>query len=211
MPSFVVSVWSTGKLEVPERMFEPDPSRTMVVPTPFVTIGSGVLVTPGSASANNYVAPLGFNTLTLAPSGTYTFDVMNAPGVAGTDYDTIAVTGALTITATPGTPFTIGIESINPGSGLPGMANFNSATGYQWTLLSAASISGFNAADFTLNTSAFSNSLGIGDFYLSATATDVYLNFSPVPEPSTWMLIAAGGAVVAFALKRRRQVAPRRA
>jgi hypothetical protein len=59
------------------------------------------------------------------------------------------------------------------------MANFNSATGYQWTLLSAASISGFNAADFTLNTSAFSNSLGIGDFYLSATATDVYPEFFP--------------------------------
>ena len=100
-------------------------------PTGGVSVGNGVLVSPGVASANNYVNAISFSTPgTLGPGGTYTFDVMNASGTAGTGYDTINVTGSLTITATPGTPFTINIESINPGTGTPGMANFNDTLPY---------------------------------------------------------------------------------
>jgi len=173
-------------------------------PTGGVTIGNGVLVSPGSASANSYLGELAFNSATLGSGGAYTFDIMNATGTAGTDFDTISVTGALTITAAPTSPFTISVESINPGTGLPGAANFNLSQGYQWTLLSAGSISGFNASDFTITTPSFANSPGIGNFFVSSSGNDVFLNFTPVPEPSTWALLSAGAAMTALAWWRRR-------
>jgi hypothetical protein len=174
-------------------------------PTGGVTIGNGVMVSPGSPSAGHYVAAMAFNATTLGSGGAYAFDLMNAPGVAGTDYDTINVSGTLTITSTSIAPFTIGVESINPGTGAPGLANFNSAVGYQWTLLAATSVSGFSASDFTINSGSFSNSLGIGSFFVSSNGSDVFLNFTPVPEPSTWALLGTGVAAVGWAAWRRRR------
>ncbi len=170
-----------------------------------VTIGTGATVSPGYASPNSYIGLLSFNTLTLGSGGAYTFDVANATGVAGTDFDSVSVSGPLTITSTPGSPFTIGIESINPGSGTPGMSNFNTSLGYQWTLVAATSISGFSASDFVINTSAFANSPGIGNFFLTQSGSDILLNFTPVPEPSTWALMAAGIAAAGYAGWRRRR------
>jgi hypothetical protein len=174
-------------------------------PTGGTVVGSNVLVSPGSASPNAYVAALSFGTpLTLAAGGSGAFDIENASGAAGVGYDTINVAGTLTITASSGSPFTINLESINPGTGTPGLATFNSAQSYQWTLLSATSISGFSASNFFLNTSAFANSLGVGTFFISANANDVFLNFTPVPEPSTWALTGLGIAALGLAWLGRR-------
>jgi len=171
------------------------------------TVGSGVLISPGSAAANQYVNTLSFGAggLTFANGGAYTFDIVNsgASSVAGVDNDTINVAGTLTVN--PSINFTISLESINSGTGLPGLANFSSAGTYQWTLLSATSISGFNASDFTINTSSFQNGLGIGGFNLTSNGSDIFLNFTPVPEPSTWAQLGAGVSAVALAALRRRR------
>ena len=169
-----------------------------------VAIGSGVAVSPGSPTANSYVGNLSFNSLTLGGGGIGTFDVENASGAAGVGYDTLSVSGTVGITATSGTPFAINLESINPGTGLPGAATFNMSQSYTWTLVSAASITGFSASDFTLNTTAFTNGFGGGSLSLTSNGTDIFLNFTPVPEPSTWALIAGGTALVAIASLRRR-------
>jgi len=174
-------------------------------PTGGTTIGNGVLVSPGSPSASNYVATLSFSTpLTFGPGGAATFDLENASGGAGAGYDTVSVAGALTVSATSGTPFTINIESINPGTGLPGLATFNMAQSYTWTLASAGSVSGFNASDFNFNLGSFANGTGGGGFSVTASGTDIFVNFTPVPEPSTWALIAAGSAMTVLAFWRRR-------
>ena len=169
-----------------------------------VTVGSGVAVSPGSPALNSYVGSLSFNSLILGGGGIGTFDIENASGTAGVGYDILGVSGTLAITATPGTPFTLNLESINPGTGLPGAATFNMGQSYSWTLASAASITGFSASDFTLNTSAFTNGLGGGSLSLSSNGTDIFLNFTPVPEPSTWVLVLGGTALLAAASLRRR-------
>jgi len=178
-------------------------------PTGGVTVGNGVLVSPGNAAANLYINTLSFGTngLNLGTGGAYTVDIANssASSVAGVDNDTINVAGTLMVSATPVSPFTISLESVNYGTGMLGMANFSSAGTYQWTLLSATSISGFNASDFTINTSSFQNGLGGGDFNLTSNGSDIFLNFTPVPEPSTWALMGMGVAAAALAALRRRR------
>jgi hypothetical protein len=177
-----------------------------------VTVGAGALISPGTAASGQYVGTLSFGShgADLGSAGAYAIDIMNGTSpTRGVDNDTIDVAGTLTVSATAAGPFTLSLESINPVTGLPGMANFSSAGIYQWTLLSATSISGFNPGDFTVNTSAFSNSLGGGSFFVSASSTDIFLNFTPVPEPSTWALMAVGLAATGAVSVRRRRGAPR--
>jgi hypothetical protein len=70
-------------------------------------------------------------------------------------------------------------------------------------------VSGFNASDFTINTSSFANGMGGGNFSVSSDSTDIYLNFTPVPEPSTWMLMAGGAALVGLvSIKRQPPKSP---
>jgi hypothetical protein len=175
-------------------------------PTGGVTVANGALVSPGSAVIGQQIATLSFGTpLIMGVGGTMVFDLKNAPSaVAGTDYDTVDVTGALSVSSTPGSPFVIELRSINPTTGIPGLASFNPMQAYSWTLVSAGSISGFNAADFSFNTSAFQNPLNGGTFLVGETGNSLTLNFTPVPEPGTWLLMLGGLGAAALSISRRR-------
>jgi hypothetical protein len=176
--------------------------------------GGGTKISPGSDGVfASYVGNLSFGTaLTFGSGGKYVFDVQDANGGAGTGYDTLTGVGApatLTISATPGSPFTIAVESVTPGGygALGPAANFNPSMSYSWTLLSAFSISGFNSADFSINLSGFQNSLAGGSFSVGESLNTLTLNFTPVPEPSTWALMAGGlGVVIFVGFRRTRRV-----
>ena len=90
------------------------------------------------------------------------------------------------------------------------MATFNNSLPYTWTLLTSGNLSGFNASDFAINDSSFTNSLGIGSFFVSSAGNSIFLNFTPMPEPSTWAMIAVGLGLTAFAAWRRRGRQPAR-
>jgi autotransporter-associated beta strand protein len=163
------------------------------------TIGSNVHIAPG-----NSVGTVNFsNGLTLAGGGTLDFEVQSA----GTGYDLVSVSGGpLNITATSANRFTLKIISLNL-SGTPGPVNdFSSASSYAWIFAtSAAGITGFdpNAFDYT-TAGSFSNSLGVGKFFFTQSGNNLILNFTPVPEPSTYALILAGLAVAGLGYRRRK-------
>jgi autotransporter-associated beta strand protein len=177
-------------------------------PGSMITIQNGSLLSPDGIQDFHPIATLSFGTGTpvnLGPNGGYQFDIMNATGVAGTDYDTISVAGALSISSTTSNPFTIYVRSINPSTGDPGMANFNSSQSYSWTLLTAGSLSGFSSLYFAMDTSQFQNPTDGGQFSILESGSSLMLDFTPIPEPSTWALMATGLGALAVAARRRQR------
>jgi hypothetical protein len=160
---------------------------------PFVATGPGDLHRLFESPGTN---------VTFGTGGVYDFNIQNGSGVAGTDYTTMSTTGTLTISATPSAPLQIVVRSIDPGTGDLGPATFNLTQAASWTLISAATIVGFNAGDFSVNTGGFQNMPGV-NFVAGTNGNNLTLDFTPVPEPSTWLLLMAGMATIAIRLRSR--------
>ena len=158
---------------------------------------------PGVATVNG--------TLTLGPGGISDFELADATGGAGVGWDETVVSGAdgfLDVTAgnTSNSRFTIDIIS-GTVEQEELAANFDDAQSYQWLMFTTSQgVTDFDPSDFTLNDAAFLNSLGGGSFAIAQQGNNVVLNFTPqpVPEPSTWAMMAAG--LVSTLLIRRRRV-----
>jgi autotransporter-associated beta strand protein len=179
-------------------------SGTFSPAAPFTFSGGGT-VSPGIPIDSEYVSTLSFGSgVTFGTGGVYNLNVANAGGVAGTDYSTIFVNGTLTLTASPGS-FMIALNSIGSGGG-PGPAIFNPAQPYSMTILTTSSgITGFSPTLFTVTTTNFQNSLAGGSFAVGDSGDSLTLNFTPVPEPSTWALMLTGVGAVGAAIRRRRR------
>ena len=180
-----------------------------------VVIGPSQTVVPGISNNftgdiyNTAIGTLTFGTgLTLASGGTWQWELGNASGVAGTGWDELLVTGTLTITSTPGAPFYLTISPVDIESPYTGPRVFNNSQSYSWTIASASGgITGFDPNAISLDSSRFASLLGTGQFFLTQTGNDLFLNFSPVPEPSTYALMGLGLSVVLVGLRRRKRPA----
>lgn len=167
-----------------------------------ITVGSGGHLAPGnSPGIMTFTAGL-----TLASGGYLDFEVQSANGAPGTGYDLLSISGApLDISATPGSPFTLKIISLNASSAPGDVADFSSASEYSWIIASsAAGITGFSADNFYIDSTLFTNDLGSRGFMLSLSGNDLVLSFTTVPEPETYALLLLGLLPVAQALRRRR-------
>jgi autotransporter-associated beta strand protein len=151
-------------------------------------LSPGVLTTTGSA--------------VFASGGNYNWQLFNATGTAGTEWDLLAVGGALDIAATSADPFRINLWTLSgTGPDVNGSAaNFDSSQDYTWTIASTASgITGFSADKFVIRTSAtngtggFANSFGAGTFSVAQSGNDLNLVFTHGVTPSGITINVASG------------------
>ena len=169
------------------------------------TVGGSVTVN-GTLSPGNSPGTLSTGAETWNPGGNYNWQVLSANGTAGTGYDTIAITGNLSLSGlSPSGKFNINLWSLSSiGPDVSGNAtNFNNASNYTWTIASTTggSILGFDRANFNINTGptngtgGFSNGLNGGSFDLLVSGNNLNLTFTAVPEPSTGVAMVGKRAV----------------
>jgi MYXO-CTERM domain-containing protein len=182
------------------------------------TILSGAKIGPGNSPGTLNIA----GDLTWSGGGSYDWEIYNAVGAAGSEWDLIDVDGSLLFSGlSSGNTFTINVFSLSALPNTVGaLAGWNSATSWSWTILSAGSGMGaFNANNFTLNTANFTsaNSLDGGTFSLAADGGDLNLLFtagagpgpSPVPEPGTWAAAVLLAGAAGYVRWRRRKEQPK--
>jgi autotransporter-associated beta strand protein len=169
-----------------------------------VTLGGNAVLSPGYSPGKMTFA----NGLTLLQGSAMNFEVQSAGGDAGIGYDTVEITfGSLDFSAVSAGGFTLKLISLAANGSAGNVSDFSADTNYSWLLFSTTGITAFDPSKVALDTSLFSNSLdagmGNGWFSLTQTGNELFLNFSPVPEPSTYALLAVGLGMVGLRWRRR--------
>ncbi len=172
----------------------------------------GVLITPRSIlspGGTGSVGTLTFNTgLTFLGGSAIDFDIHSLSGGPGAGWDFINVAGGalnFSVLGAPSSTITININTLLSAN-MPGDLNgFDASQSYSWNFASAGQMSGFSAVTFNVNTSGFANALNGGNFFVTQTAGNLAVNFAPVPEPSTYALMAIGLAGIGLVEWRRRR------
>jgi autotransporter-associated beta strand protein len=175
------------------------------------TIGTGKTISPGNSPGT---ASTGSQT--WAGGGTYVWEVNNAQvggvggGTAGADpgWDLENGTGTLTISATSGSQFNLLLTSLSLGNTAGLATNFDKTSNYNWLIADFASVTGFAANAFNINTSAFTNTftgtfgVATGDMgTIGGDSSQIYLTYTAVPEPGAALI----GSLGLLALLRRRR------
>jgi autotransporter-associated beta strand protein len=167
-----------------------------------LTIGTNATLAPGASPGIMTFA----SGLTFASGGVYEIDIQSATGSAGLGYDTLAVTGTLAFTSTPASPFRLDLLSLSTSGAAGAVADFSAANSYSWMIATTSGgVTGFNPSAITINATGFTNALSGGAFSVSASGNSLFLNFTPVPEPSTWALLTLGLGGIAISITRRRK------
>jgi autotransporter-associated beta strand protein len=144
------------------------------------TVNSGGAIASGTSA--NSVGSLTVAGLTLNSGGTFTWDMSNATGAAGTGWDRIVSSGLLTIGATSGAKFTIAITS----SGVPANWDYTNS-GQTWDIFTYGSLSGFSADKFAYDVSAFGGSYTPDSSWaLSDTGSALRLTYTYSATTPTW-------------------------
>ncbi len=162
-----------------------------------VTINNGGTLSPGGDSTNSNVGAIATNAHTWGTSANYVWEIKNTANSPGVNYDTLNVTGALTISSTAGSPMTIKVVSHGAVTG------WNPATTWNWTIASASSITGFVANKFLIDVSDFIDdnpTADPGSFTVNQSGNTIRVSY--VPEPGGLTILSLAGVAV---LRRHRR------
>ena len=174
-----------------------------------MTIGLGGVISPGNSPGT---AATGSQT--WLDGGSYLWEVNasgDAGGTQGADpgWDWLDITGTLDLSNLTAGGFTIDIDSLTASNLAGDAVGFDTWTkgspgdvDYSFTIATAsAGITGFDAANFLLDSSGFSNAPS-WEWQIVLSGSDLVLQAYAVPEPSSAALLGLGG--LALTLRRKR-------
>jgi autotransporter-associated beta strand protein len=183
-----------------------------------LTLSTGATLTPG-----NSPGLLTATSATFQSGSNLNWEIFNAVGTAGVEWDLLSVTGNLNVAALSSGSMNLVLNSLSALPNTVGaLAGFNSNDTYSWTFARAASITGatgvltsgqdvtslfsINGTSFNLGTAPTSGwKVMTGTETVSGTTYQT-LNLLAVPEPSAQSLLAFGmAALVAVRSLRRKQ------
>lgn len=161
------------------------------------------------SGGGSQVGTLMATSATWNSGSTFEFEIINATGFIGVDWDLLDVSGALNLSGiSAGSKMNLTVLS-------SGLMNYDPNTQYSWVFAQAASLTGaeswttgLDVTDrFTITSSGFNGGVGPGQGFKVLTGTDGgglrTLSLQSVPEPNSASLIIIGLATVA-ALRRKR-------
>jgi autotransporter-associated beta strand protein len=160
--------------------------------------GNGILTSARTIGANRTIAPgnsagnLTTGAQTWEDGGAYLWELADLTGGAGVGWDLLTINGALTLGSLTAGGFTLNIDSYGAYTAVGG--------NYSLLIADAASISGFDASLFTI-----SDSIGLDQLELVQSGNGLYLNFTVIPEPSTYALLGLGALTITLLRKLRRR------
>jgi uncharacterized protein with beta-barrel porin domain len=154
-----------------------------------LTLNTGGTVAPGAGVGALTVG----NSTIMNVGSAYQWELNNATPAPGTNQDQL-VTATLNLAAlTSANPMTIRPVTLNGGT--PGLLpTFNTGAFQEWTLIDYTTLTGTFASNlFTFDTAGFANALDGGTFAVAndVAGTRLTVQFTPVPEPSTWLGLMA--------------------
>ena len=157
-------------------------------------VANGSTVAPGSASNIGTLTDSG--NLELLRGANLIVKVQDSEGAAGTGYDSLIASGKIAQVAGPSDPITIKLVSLDGAGAAGAVTNFDNTANYTWTMVSGMPTN-FDASVFTVDTSAFSNSLGAGKFFVTTDGNGIELVFKSsanlTPPANAQTYTVAGG------------------
>jgi autotransporter-associated beta strand protein len=172
------------------------------------TVGAMTLSSGGTLAAGNSPGLLRAASATWNPGATFQFEISNANGTAGSDWDLFSVNGNLDMTTiAASSQMNLSLLSLS-------LANYDPNTNYSWVFAKAASLtgteswaSGLDVTDrFAINSSGFNGGVLPDKGFKVMTGTEgglATLSVVAVPEPSTHSLLLIGGGLTAVLFRRR--------
>jgi hypothetical protein len=164
-----------------------------------VTVNDGGRFSPGNSPGTAATGAA-----VWGAGGDYLVELAAASGTAGVHWDLWAVEGRLDITAGPtgNSRFTITVVTLGSDGTAGPLAGFDATRPWSWRIVDTAQgITGWSLDRLTLDTRGFGSALMGGSLSLAQADGEVFLQFAPVPEPGTWVLMLGG--VAALRLWRR--------
>jgi autotransporter-associated beta strand protein/T5SS/PEP-CTERM-associated repeat protein len=126
------------------------------------TVGNTMISSGGRIAPGNSPGILDTGDLTLEGGGGYNWEITSVSGTPGTDWDLIRAGGGAgnaTVTATPGSKFTVFVLG-NP-------TGWNPSTSNLWNIIDWGGVTGFDANAFAVDTTGFTGAPPIGVWSLA--------------------------------------------